>query len=140
LALAGCATVVGAAWIFRDILSFAACTVGFPVLSFGLALLVVAAASPGGVLARIRLPGIRWIAAVSYSLYLSHKAMLKFASTHLPASLGKHGIFSFLCCVVVAMLAAAALHYLVERPFLLLRDRAKRNMAPAAGTEVGDVV
>ena len=140
LGLAGCATVVFAAWIFRDTLTFAACTVGFPILSFGLALLVAAAASPSGVLARARLPGIRWIAAISYSLYLSHKAMLKLASNYLPDAFSHHGTLTFLCCVLVAMAAAALLHYLVERPFLLLRDRGRRKGAPLSGKEVGGVV
>jgi peptidoglycan/LPS O-acetylase OafA/YrhL len=42
--------------------------------------------------------------------------------------------------VLVAMAAAALLHYLVERPFLLLRDRGRRKGAPLSGKEVGGVV
>lgn len=41
----GCLAVGIAAWIFRDTLSFAACTAGFPVLSMGLAFLVMSASS-----------------------------------------------------------------------------------------------
>jgi peptidoglycan/LPS O-acetylase OafA/YrhL len=129
LALLGAATVAFSAWIFRDIYTFAACVAGFPILSLGLALLVASAASPGGVLARIRLPGASWLAAVSYSLYLTHKAVLKLAYEHLPASLSHHGILTFACCLLVALTVAAILHYLVERPFLVLRDRAKSRSA-----------
>jgi peptidoglycan/LPS O-acetylase OafA/YrhL len=133
LALAGCATVAFAAWIFQDELTLAACTVGFPILSLGLALLVAAAASPAGMLARIRLPGISWIAAVSYSLYLCHKAVLKLAYTHLPDALNHHGTLTFMCCVLAAFAAAALLHYGVERPFLRLRDRLARKTTVLAG-------
>jgi peptidoglycan/LPS O-acetylase OafA/YrhL len=133
LALLGAATVGLAAWIFRDIFTFAACVAGFPILSLGLALIVAAAASPAGLLASVRLPGVSWIATVSYSIYLSHKAVLKLAYKHLPAPLNHHGILTFACCLLVALTAAAILHYLVERPFLLLRDRAKsRSVAVAA--------
>lgn len=132
LALLGAATVGCSAWIFRDIFTFTACVAGFPMLSLGLALLVAAAASPNGVLARVRLPGVSWLAAVSYSIYLTHKAMLKLASKHLPVSLTHHGMLTFACCLLVALAAAAVLHYLVERPFLLLRDRAKKSAVAMA--------
>jgi peptidoglycan/LPS O-acetylase OafA/YrhL len=130
LALLGVATVLLAAWIFRDIFTFAACVFGFPILSVGLSLLVAAAASPAGLIARIRIPGATWVATVSYSVYLSHKAMLKLASRHLPNYLNHHGILTFLCCLLVAIIAAALLHYFVERPFLLLRDRVRQKGAP----------
>ncbi|WP_266160601.1 acyltransferase family protein [Dyella silvatica] len=133
LALLGAATVGLVSWVFRDTLTFAACVAGFPILSLGLALLVVSAASPAGVLAKLRVPGASWMAAISYSIYLSHKAVLKLASKHLPASVDHHGILTFACCALVALVAAAILHYLVERPFLWLRDRAAgRTVAMAA--------
>jgi peptidoglycan/LPS O-acetylase OafA/YrhL len=84
------------------------------------------------VLANVRVPGAAWIAAVSYSLYLSHKAVLSLAFKHLPAALTQHGIFTFACCLLAALCVAALLHYLVERPFLRLRDRkASSSLAPA---------
>jgi peptidoglycan/LPS O-acetylase OafA/YrhL len=133
LALAGAGVVGISTWIFGDILTFSACVVGFPLLSIGLALLVAAGAAPGGVLANVRVPGAAWIAAVSYSLYLSHKAVLSLAFKHLPAVLTQHGVLTFACCLLAALCVAALLHYLVERPFLRLRDRkARSSLAPAA--------
>lgn len=139
VALLGIATILFAAWLFRDIYTFSACVLGFPVLSFGLALLVASAASPASLLARVPAPGTAWIAATSYSIYLSHKAMLKLAADHLPEQLRHHGIFSFLCCLFVALLAAALLHYLIERPFLLLRDRGQQKITSAAPIETAGV-
>lgn len=137
LALLGLALVLFAAWIFRDILTFAACVFGFPILSAGIALIVAAAASPASLLARIRLPGTAWVATTSYSIYLSHKAMLKLASRHLPDDLNHRGIITFACCLLVAITAAALLHYLVERPFLVLRDQRRRKGVPLPVTEIG---
>jgi peptidoglycan/LPS O-acetylase OafA/YrhL len=137
VALAGIITVVFAAWIFRDVLTFGACVFGFPLLSAGLALVVASATNPAGTLARLRLPGIGWVAATSYSLYLSHKAVLKLAANHLPDSLKHHGLLSFLCCALVALLVAALLHYLVERPFLRLRDRGRQRSTPLSPLEAG---
>jgi peptidoglycan/LPS O-acetylase OafA/YrhL len=126
LTLSGAFIVLFATWIFQNTLTFAACVFGFPVLSIGLALLVASAASPAGVLGKTRLPGVGWIAGASYSIYLTHKATLNIAAHYLPASLGHRGIVSFLCCVLVVVCVAAVLHYLVERPFLHLRDRQRR--------------
>lgn len=135
LALGGFFIVLLAAWIFRDTLTFAACVFGFPMLSAGLAMLVASAASSSGLLARTTLPGASWIAATSYSIYLSHKAVLKLTSRHLPDQLNHHGMLTFLCCLLVAMTAAALLHYLVERPFLLLRDRGRQPVAALSSAQ-----
>ncbi len=140
LALLGIIVVGFAAWIFRDTLTFAACVFGFPILSIGLALLVASAASPTGLLGKTRVPGVAWIAGASYSIYLTHKASLKIAVRYLPASLNHRGIVTFLCCVLVAVGIAALLHYLVERPFLRLRDRRKRSVALVPAAEVGGAV
>jgi peptidoglycan/LPS O-acetylase OafA/YrhL len=132
LAIAGASVVGISTWIFDDVQTLIACVVGFPLLSIGLALLVAAGAAPGGVLAKVRVPGAGWMAAVSYSLYLSHKAVLSLAFRHLPAALTQHGVFTFACCLFAALCVAALLHYLVERPFLRLRDRkARSSMSPA---------
>ena len=139
-ALVGVGIVLIAAWIFRDTLTFAACVFGFPILSAGLALLVAAAASPSGFLARVRLPGTAWTAAASYSIYLTHKAMLKLAAKHLPPYLDHRGMLTFLCCLLVAITAAALLHYLVERPFLLLRDRRRGKEVSSLAVQPGSAI
>ncbi|WP_458071247.1 acyltransferase family protein [Rhodanobacter sp. BL-MT-08] len=135
IALLGIVVVGFAAWIFRDTLTFAACVVGFPVLSIGLALLVAAATSPSGLLGKARVPGVAWIAGASYSIYLTHKATLKIASRYLPEILKSRGIVTFVCCALVAVCVAALLHYIVERPFLRLRDRRKSSVSPHPATE-----
>lgn len=97
--------------------------IGWPVLSAGLALLVFAGASRGSWIGRWAIPGAGWLAAVSYSLYLVHKAMFHVVDEAFGEVLAGRGVVAFAAFGVAALAAAALLHYGVERPFLRLRDR-----------------
>ena len=95
---------------------------GYSLNAMAFALLVVAALSPGSWLARIRIPGAYHIALWSYSIYLSHKAVQivlerELRTFELPSSA--------LACIiaVTSVLVGALLYWLVESPFMALRDR-----------------
>ncbi len=123
--LLGLALVAAALCLFRDRTGLAANSVGWPLLSMGMAALVVAGASPRSWIGRWHLPGIGWIATISYSLYLSHKLVMHAVAQALPPSFT--GVPRF-CIFALAILAVgAALHYLVERPGLQWRDRHGRR-------------
>lgn len=117
---------------------------GWPLLSFGFGLLVFAAAARHSLIGRLRLPVAGWIAAISYSLYLSHKLAFHFVDVTLGASLQGHGVIAFETYAVATFALGAALYYLVERPFLRLRDdwtdRARQMDRPmhAAGQPIAD--
>jgi peptidoglycan/LPS O-acetylase OafA/YrhL len=132
-ALAGLGVTGAAIWVFRHRVSFAADVLGYPLLSAGLALLVLAAASPHGWLGRWRVPGAGWIAAISYSLYLCHKLAMHRVETLLEAHPGIHGLPAFAAYVVAILAAGALLHYAVERPFLRLRARLLHHRPARAG-------
>ncbi|MBB4129677.1 acyltransferase [Xanthomonas sp. 3075] len=136
--LAGVAILALALWLFRERTGLLGNAVGWPVLSLGLALLVLAGTASSGVLGGLRVPGAAWLAAISYSLYLTHKAV--FHLTHLwfgPALEGQ-GMRAFAVYGVVAVLGGALLHYAVERPFLQLRDTlVRRGARPSAAAESG---
>lgn len=121
--IGGLATCAWAFWLFRDRTGLIANTLGWPVLSSGLALLVFAGASRRGFIGRWSLPGAGWIAAISYSLYLSHKMAFHLVSEHLPPWLPPSGLMLFAIYALAALAGRAALHYLVERPFLRWRER-----------------
>jgi peptidoglycan/LPS O-acetylase OafA/YrhL len=132
LLLAGLALMAGVLWLFVDRVGFLPNLIGFPLLSFALALLVAAAASPQCWIGRRAVPGAGWIAAMSFSLYLSHKIAMHLTWLQL-GDWKEHGFLAF-CAYAVAILAlGAALHYAVERPFLRWRERWLRR-APTAGT------
>jgi peptidoglycan/LPS O-acetylase OafA/YrhL len=97
------------------------------VLSFALAALVASAATGRGVLGTLRLPGAAWIAAISYSLYLSHKLVFQAVYAHFDVALEDAGLLAFAAYAVATVAGGALLHYAVERPFLGLRERRERR-------------
>lgn len=121
----GMAVLALAFWLFRDRTGLLASALGWPVLSWGIALMVFAAAGRGTVLGRWRIPGAGWIAGISYSLYLSHKIALHFVQVLLGDRM--HGLTIFVTYAVAIVLLGAALHYLIERPCLRWRDQRERS-------------
>lgn len=117
-------------WLFRERTGLLANTLGWPVLSFGLALLVFAGAGRRSLIGRWPVPGMGWLAAISYSLYLSHKIALHLVHVWVAPSLPGLRVPLFLTYALAVLLAGALLHYVVERPFLRWRDR--RLSTPAA--------
>jgi peptidoglycan/LPS O-acetylase OafA/YrhL len=135
LAFMGLISVAVAIWLFRDE-SFMPVVFGFPLLAFGLALLVTAAAGQKS-FGRWPVPGAGWVAAMSYSLYLSHKLALHRVASLLATHPQIHGWAAFLLYAAAILLFGALLHYGVERPFLRLRDKhaATRGRAVVAANE-----
>lgn len=120
---AGLALVGLAMWLFRERTAWLSTVIGYPLLSFGMAMLVLAGTAQQGWLGRWRIPGARWIALISYSLYLCHKAVFHFVERTLVPPLGWQGVPLFLVYAIAALLGGALLHYAIERPFLRLRER-----------------
>lgn len=119
----GLVVVALAMWLFRDRTGLLASIVGYPLLSAGLALLVAAAAGTRCWLARVRIPGVEWLALVSYSLYLIHKAVFHLVEGALPSQLQNQGLLTFAIYAAASLLAGALLYYSAERPFLRLREQ-----------------
>jgi peptidoglycan/LPS O-acetylase OafA/YrhL len=96
LLLVGAGLITGAWFFCSDQYSFHASVFGFPLVA---------------------------IATLSYSIYLTHKGVI-----HLSQQLfTKWGIAEdstgmFFLCIVMSILGALVLRYIVERPFLRLRD------------------
>ncbi len=121
--LAGLAVVALAMWLFRARTGLLGNAIGWPVLSAGLALLVVAGASATSLIGRWAIPGMGWLAAVSYSLYLTHKSAFHVIRQLGGDALAGHGLWTFAVYAAGSLLAGAALYYAVERPGLRLRAR-----------------
>lgn len=108
-------------------------------LGFGGMLLGTAlGGSPRGLLSG---QGLHVISKLAYSLYLVHHAVIPGTSSMLTtwawfADLSRTGqLVVFLpAFLLVSLAAAAAVHYVVEKPFLLLRDR--RPLSVSAGRAV----
>ena len=130
-AIAGALVLALAFWLFRDRVGLLGNSIGWPVLSLALALLVFAAAQPHGVLGARAVPGAAWVAAMSYSLYLVHKPVYALLQTHWGALLEGRGTAAWLAYGAASLLAAALLHHAVERPMLRLRGRVLRGVHSA---------
>ncbi|HRH37221.1 MAG TPA: acyltransferase [Flavobacteriales bacterium] len=94
---------------------------------------VVAGAFGCGLLAMLRpgfVPGLRatWmsrqLSELAFCLYLTHKAAIHCTQTWLASdALPMNGAAMFGCCLITSVLSALALRWMVEKPFLRLRDR-----------------
>ncbi|MGN6152879.1 MAG: acyltransferase family protein [Lysobacteraceae bacterium] len=136
--LAGLATLALSFWLFRERTGLLGNSVGWPVLSAALAMLVFAAAQTGSWIGRHALPGAGWLAAVSYSLYLIHKPVYGLVQAQWGDVLEGRGVVAFLAYGVASLLAAAALHHAVERPALRLRDRVPRRVPATPQRRIAD--
>ena len=130
--LGGLAVSCLAFWLFRERTGLLANALGWPLLSFGFGLLVFAGADRHSLIGRWRVPGTGWLAAVSYSLYLSHKIAFHLVQVTFGAALQGQRALAFATYALAVLLLGAALHYLVERPFLRLRERGKARANPLA--------
>ncbi len=117
----GFALIVAGLWFFLDKEAAAGEVVTFTLISFGFGALVAAAQAPGFWLAERKIPGAATLAALAYTLYLTHKQMLHLAKTLVPHADDQQAL-TILVAVALIVLASLTLHWLVERPGLRLRD------------------
>jgi peptidoglycan/LPS O-acetylase OafA/YrhL len=95
---------------------------GYSLLAMAFALLVTAALSPNSWVYRVRIPGAYHIALWSYSIYLSHKAVMMILQRLLqPFDVAP---FVLIAIIAIASVVVGALLYgLVESPFMAIRAR-----------------
>ena len=97
-------------------------TFGYSLAAIVFSILVASALSPSSWLYRVRIPGAYHLSLWSYSIYLSHKAVAHMVQKYaVPRALSPTA--TFLVISAVSVLVGALLHYLVEAPFLRLRNR-----------------
>lgn len=110
-------------WIFQNRVGLIANSIGWPILAFGLGLIVFAGAGRDSVIGRYKVPFTGWFAAISYSLYLMHKATYHLVQQQWGDLLLDRGFLAFIVYGCAAIMAGAILHYIVERPCLKLRGK-----------------
>jgi peptidoglycan/LPS O-acetylase OafA/YrhL len=96
---------------------------GYSLIALCFAVLTASGLSPSSLLYRIRIPGAAQLAAWSYAIYLSHKAL----ATIMQKLLASDGIdarsgLAVLIITVVCLIGGWLLYKLVETPFMRLRD------------------
>ena len=125
-------------WLFGDqIAGLWGATFGYPLLAASLGAVVVGASEPASLIGRRAIPGAGWVAAASYSLYLSHKMVFHAVSAGLVPIPADWKPVAPLVAVVLAAPVGAALHLAIERPFLKLRDRLNGPSRSSLSAEAG---
>lgn len=126
-ALLGFVVIALGMWLFKDRIGLLGNTSGWPVVSLGIGLLVFAGAATDNWFGRLRLPSVPWIAAASFSLYLSHKAMMALVDHVGGDAVNGRGYMTFAVYAVAVLVGGALLYYCVEKPFLRLRNSVLRR-------------
>lgn len=120
----GVMVLTGAWFLCEDQKSFYASIFGFPLVSAGYGLLVMAAISPGCILYKYESRVTALIAKLSFGIYLIHKGVIHVIQPlFVKVDIAPKGNLMFLLCLVGTMLAALVLYKIVEEPFLRLRQR-----------------
>jgi len=120
---------------FRATLMFPALALGFAAILLSLVL------KPGRYAQAFRSPTLFFFSKISYSLYLVHMVFIDSVfqlASHIPGFKtlppGEQFLIYMPLYTIISITAALALHYLVEKPFLLLKDfdrSSARRRAPA---------
>lgn len=116
--------LVCAYFICMDEESITATVYGFPFVSLGYGVMVLAAVCERSVLYKFRLVATSFIASWSYAVYLVHKFVIHIAQDQFAKfKLSKDSTVMFLICTLTVLAVAWAMNKIVERPFLKLRNR-----------------
>jgi peptidoglycan/LPS O-acetylase OafA/YrhL len=137
-------TLIGSVcWMFRndgmgDATKIAAwgTVLGYPLLAIGLGLLVASSVSNEGWLSRSSVPGARLLATLAFSLYLTHKEVAHLDRRYLPSLTASPDWKTVALYAVTCLLVAGVLYVLVERPFMVLRDRLERRATETVDAEM----
>jgi peptidoglycan/LPS O-acetylase OafA/YrhL len=118
----GCVLLVAGSVMDKFSLVGAAFT--YTSIAFGFGAFLIASLSPQLPISKCLIPGVGTLALLSYAIYLIQKLVFHFAKDLLPQyGLGPHGYIGFFLTAVLCVGFAFVLHFLIERPFLKLRER-----------------
>jgi len=124
--IAGLLLTAAAWWTAHDEeqYTFKGAIFGFPLISLAYGTMVLAALSPSCILYRHANGLTRWIATLSYAIYLTHKQLIHLTQEAIaPYGIGNDSYTSFWICTGVSLVGGWLLHQIIERPFLRLRDK-----------------
>jgi len=122
--LAGLVLLALAYWVCLDESSFNATIYGFPLVAIGYGAVVFGAVSPGSMLYRRQFFTTEKIAMLSYGIYLSHKGVIHLTHQYFTKhEVGENSNLMMLASFILIVIAALLLNVLVEKPFLVWRNR-----------------
>jgi peptidoglycan/LPS O-acetylase OafA/YrhL len=111
--------------------------IGFTLISLAFGLIVAAFVSPSNIFYKLKSKVTAQIAALSYSIYLSHKIIIHLMQSLLEkAGMDKNNNLTMLICIICVMAGALTMRYLIEKPALRLRNIVLSKMRTSAGHKV----
>jgi peptidoglycan/LPS O-acetylase OafA/YrhL len=131
LLVAACGILTIAIYLFRDEQQLLPSIVGFPILALAMGCLVIAGASPASLIGRFTVPGAGFLAAMAYSLYLTHKAVYHLVGLAAGNALLGRPLLALAAYGGAALLVGALFYAAIERPSLRLRERVLNPRRPA---------
>jgi peptidoglycan/LPS O-acetylase OafA/YrhL len=139
LLLAGIALLIGCSFLSADQSTFSATVFGYPLIALGYGAVVAGAVCPSCILYKFKSKLTANLATLSYSIYLIHKLMITIAQkVFVQFGVDKNSNLMFVIGIISSITGALLLRYLVEKPFLRIRDRIlkqwreKRAVKPVA--------
>ncbi|MBV1775914.1 acyltransferase [Burkholderiaceae bacterium DAT-1] len=120
--LAGLGLLWLACRMFDDRFTLVSSALGYPVVAMSMALIVFAGAHRS-LLSRWRIPGAGLMAAMAYSLYLSHKLVMAAYRETFSARFADQPVIGWAICAAMVLLGGYALYRIAERPSLYWRER-----------------
>ena len=120
----GLVGLAGSMLLFGDLITtFLPAVIGYPLLASSVAAIVIAGSQPRGIIGSRSVPGARALATGAYSLYLTQKLAYHLVDYDYIPGVPQAGWIRFFTALGIALLMGALLYWLVERPFLRLRER-----------------
>jgi len=112
--------------------AFVSSVFGFSLVDIGFGFVVASAVVPSGLLYRFKSVITSYIAGLSYALYLVHKITIHVTQELLSTiQISRNSNTMLMICMAATLLAAMALNRLVEKPFLLWRDKLLNKKSPS---------
>jgi peptidoglycan/LPS O-acetylase OafA/YrhL len=111
-------------YICYDEESFVASVYGFPVVSIGYGVMVLAVVTPSCFLYKFNSKITATIATLSYAIYLIHKILIHITQVEF----SKFGMAAdsngmFVLCIIISIIGAWLINKMIEKPFLKLRRK-----------------
>lgn len=102
---------------------------GFPLIALSYGLIVAAVVCPSCPLYRLKSGVTAQLAALSYSIYLSHKIVIHVTQNLLSnAGIDKNSGLTMVICIITVVAAALLMRYIIEKPALKLRNGVLKKM------------
>lgn len=114
--------LINAYYLCEDQMTFNASVFGFPLIAIGYGFMIIGAVSPTCFLYNWNSKIIAFIATISYAINLTHKGVIH--KTHrILSDLNINNNLMLLISILTCVFFAFLLHFLIEKPFMKLRNK-----------------